>query len=386
MKKFLNNNYPILTLSFLIVIIFVFGGMFSRYMTNQIDVHQEAEEQRVFNESLIALAGVGDEVVVFEVEQLTKEYLLPESETETYQPELLNAYKILENNQEVAVIYIISTHGKFEGLEVAYAIDIETKALIDILVMNNNETPNYYSALDDAFFGQLSNKTFDDAVFTIDAVSGSTYSSKAFETGMKYARELFARDFDFEIPNIVYTINWIERNYDSATFLTKPFIANITYGAENNVLEAYFDNEYNLVEVISGVEPDQTYKDLIKNDFPTTTFIDVKTFIVAYDETSRLITIQTVAYGGKLVIVEFELNATLDQVVAMSITTTQSYDSDYNEGYSGGAVPSVENAYRDQYLLDGSYLDAIAGATVTSNAMKRIFTLMDNVLTEWGGN
>jgi Na+-translocating ferredoxin:NAD+ oxidoreductase RnfG subunit len=386
MKKYLKNHYAVLTLSLLIILIFVFGGMFSRYMTNQIDVHAEAEELRVLNESLIALAGVGDEVVVFESEQLTKEYLLPESETETYQPELLNAYKILENDEEVSVIYVISTHGKYDGLEVAYAIDIATKTLIDVKVMNNNETPGYYSALDDAFFGQLSNKTFDDAVFTIDAVSGSTYTSKAFETGMKYARELFARDFDFEIPIIVYTINWIERNYDSATFITKPFIANITYGAENNVLEAYFDNEYNLVEVISGVEPDQTYKDVFKTDFPTTTFIDVKTFITAYDETTRVITIETIAYGRKALIVEFELNATLDQVMAMSITTTQTYDSVNNEDYTGGALPALENAYRDQYLLDGSYLDSISGATITSNAIIRIFTLMDNVLTEWGGN
>jgi hypothetical protein len=53
---------------------------------------------------LIELAGKGDTVEVFESETLVKEYLLPSSETETYQPELNEAYKILENDDEVAVV------------------------------------------------------------------------------------------------------------------------------------------------------------------------------------------------------------------------------------------------------------------------------------------
>jgi hypothetical protein len=253
------------------------------------------------------------------------------------------------------------------------------------LVLSNNETPSFYSALDENFFNQLTDKTFDDVVFTIDTIAGSTYSSKSFDTGMKYARELFARDFSFEIPNIVYTINSVERNFDTATFLTKPYIVNITYGAENNELEAYFDNEFNYVETITGVEPNQTYKDLFKNDLPASSFIDLKTYITTYDELTRKITIETKAYGGKPITVEFELNEALDKVVAMTITTTQTYDNEYNEGYTGDDVPAVENAYKDAYLVDGTYIDAVSSATITSNAMIRIFTLVDDVITAWNG-
>jgi len=358
MKKFLRNNAAVLAFSLILVVIFIVGGIFSRYMTTEknefISEFRAAEELRVYYESLIEVAGKGEKVEVFTVEQLAKEYLLPSSETETYQP-------------------------------VAYAIDIETKTLIDIKVISHNETQSFYSALDEDFFLQLNDKTLDDVVFKIDTVAGSTYSSKAFETGMKYARELFARDFSFEIPNIVYTINSIERNYDPATFVAKPFIANITYGAENMVLEAYFDSQYNLVEIISGDMPSDTYLNLFKNDFPTTSFVDLRTHITAYDSSTRVITIRTNGYGGMPITVAFELNETLDGVVGMQITTTQTYDEEYNDGYTGAPAPAVENAYKDAYLADGTYIDAVSSATITSNAMIRILTLMDNVLEAWNG-
>ncbi len=389
MKKFLRNNAAVLAFSLILVVIFIVGGIFSRYMTTEknefISEFRAAEELRVYYESLIEVAGKGEKVEVFTVEQLAKEYLLPSSETETYQPVLNEAYKILENDLEVAVVYIITTHGREDGVKVAYAIDIETKTLIDIKVISHNETQSFYSALDEDFFLQLNDKTLDDVVFKIDTVAGSTYSSKAFETGMKYARELFARDFSFEIPNIVYTINSIERNYDPATFVAKPFIANITYGAENMVLEAYFDSQYNLVEIISGDMPSDTYLNLFKNDFPTTSFVDLRTHITAYDSSTRVITIRTNGYGGMPITVAFELNETLDGVVGMQITTTQTYDEEYNDGYTGAPAPAVENAYKDAYLADGTYIDAVSSATITSNAMIRILTLMDNVLEAWNG-
>lgn len=389
MKKFLRNNAAVLAFSLILVVIFIVGGIFSRYMTTEknefISEFRAAEELSVYYESLIEVAGKGEKVEVFTVEQLAKEYLLPSSETETYQPVLNEAYKILENDLEVAVVYIITTHGREDGVKVAYAIDIETKTLIDIKVISHNETQSFYSALDEDFFLQLNDKTLDDVVFKIDTVAGSTYSSKAFETGMKYARELFARDFSFEIPNIVYTINSIERNYNPATFVAKPFIANITYGAENMVLEAYFDSQYNLVEIISGDMPSDTYLNLFKNDFPTTSFVDLRTHITAYDSSTRVITIRTNGYGGMPITVAFELNETLDGVVGMQITTTQTYDEEYNDGYTGAPAPAVENAYKDAYLADGTYIDAVSSATITSNAMIRILTLMDNVLEAWNG-
>ncbi len=386
MKIFMKKYLQITIFSLLLVLAFVFGGIYSRYMTSQIEVHAEEQAIAQFNQSLINLAGMGSKVVEAAYEDMEKEYLVPGFANLTYNPELSGSYKILdENNIEVAVIYIIITVGRYDGVEVAYAINIETDTLIDVLVISNKETPAYFRTLDFGFYDQFENKTFDDVVFTIDAVSGSTYSSLAFDAGMNYARELYARDYGFEIPNIVYEINSVIRNFDLETFVEKPFIVNITYGPENNILEAYFDNQYNLVEIISGNMPDQTYLDLFKNDLPTTTFADMKTFIRSYDEVTRKIVIDTKAYGGMTVSVEFELNENLDSVTGILITSTQTYDSDYNDLYAGAPAPAVENAYRNQYLSDGTYHDSIAGATITGNGLIRIFTLMDDVLEAWNG-
>jgi len=386
MKRFFNKYLQVIVLSLLLILIFVFGGIYSRYMTTQIDVHAEEQAIVQFNQSLIDLVGSGSKVVAASYVDLEKEYLVPGFTDVTYNPELSSSYKILdEEDNEIAVVYIITTVGKYEGVEVAYAIDIETNNLIDVLVISNNETPDYFKNLNFGFFDQFENKTLDDVVFTIDAISGSTYSSLAFDAGINYARKLYARDYGFEIPNIVYEINSIERNYDFETIVDKPYIVSITYDTDNKELVAYFDNQFNLVEVISGETPNETYLALFKNDLPATTFVDMKTFIRSYDEITRKIVIDTKAYGGMTVSIEFELSETLDQVIAMIISSTQTYDNDYNGYYNGAPSPAVENAYRNQYLDDGTYHDSIAGATITGNGLVRIFSLMDDVLEAWNG-
>jgi Na+-translocating ferredoxin:NAD+ oxidoreductase RnfG subunit len=376
MKKFFNKNYPILVLSLLLVVIFVFGGMFSRYMTSQTEIHARDNE-------LIEIAGKGDKVVIFETEQLVKQYPVPGSETAFYQPELLRAYKILEDKEEIVVIYVISTQGRSEGLEVAYAIDIASKTLIDIKVLANNETPDYYNDLDRRFFSQLSDKDLDDPVFKLDSVSGSTLSSKAFETGMKYARELFGRDFDFEVPNLPYEIIDVSRNFDAATMVAKPFVVSLTWGEDTTAFSGYFDNDFTLVEAISGTAPEQAYLDVLATVLPNSDIIDVTTFVTAYDSTTRIVTFETKGYGGRIIKVEAELNTDLDAYEAMTITTDQSYDQSYE--YTGGNPPAVENAYRDQFLSDGTIIDSYTGATITSNAMDRLMNLAKGLLNDWNG-
>ncbi|MDY0010949.1 MAG: hypothetical protein RBR96_04345, partial [Candidatus Izemoplasmatales bacterium] len=69
MKKFLQNNAAILAFSLILVVIFVVGGIFSRFMTTEknefISEYQAAEELRVYYESLIEVAGKGEKVEVF---------------------------------------------------------------------------------------------------------------------------------------------------------------------------------------------------------------------------------------------------------------------------------------------------------------------------------
>jgi Na+-translocating ferredoxin:NAD+ oxidoreductase RnfG subunit len=45
----------------------------------------------------------------------------------------------------------------------------------------------------------------------------------------------------------------------------------------------------------------------------------------------------------------------------------------------------VENAYRDQFLSDGTIIDSYTGATITSNAMDRLMNLAKELLNDWNG-
>ena len=376
MKNFFTKNLSVLIISLVLVIIFVFGGMYSRYMTDQLPIHERDNQ-------ILSIVGDGDEVVVFEVEQLEKEYADPENEESMYQPQLVESYKVLKDSEEYAVVYVIASMGKNDGVVVAYAIEIETKILLNIEVLDNSETPDYYNRLNDSFFSQLNDKDLDDPVFKLDAVAGATLSSKAFEVGMKYARELFGRDFDFEVPNLPYEIIDLSRNFDGETLVEKPFIIDMVWGEDNTVFKAYMNNDFNVVEVIEGTEPTSEYIDLLATVLPNTDLVDAKTFITAYDSTTKMITIESVGFGGDVIIVTAEFNAELNAFVNMTIQANQSYDQSYD--YSGGNPPAVENAYKNAFLEDGTIIDGFAGATVTSDAMDRILTLAKEVLVAWNG-
>ncbi|MDY0024107.1 MAG: hypothetical protein RBR66_04160, partial [Candidatus Izemoplasmatales bacterium] len=151
MKNFFTKNLSVLIISLVLVIIFVFGGMYSRYMTDQLPIHERDNQ-------ILSIVGDGDEVVVFEVEQLEKEYADPENEESMYQPQLVESYKVLKDSEEYAVVYVIASMGKNDGVVVAYAIEIETKILLNIEVLDNSETPSYYNRLNDSFFSQLNDK------------------------------------------------------------------------------------------------------------------------------------------------------------------------------------------------------------------------------------
>jgi len=369
MKKFITKNLSIVIFVSILLIIFVLGGMFSRYMTSQIDVHE-------FDQSIIQLVEDGKKVESVTVNPLEIEYLVPGSETTTYQPILKSAHKVLNSeNEEIAIVYIIITKGYEDGVETAYAIDIATKKLINVQVMSNSETPDKFSLLDNSFFSQFNNKALDSVPFKLDSVAGVTYSSK-----------LFAVAYDFEIPGVIYEITNVTRNHDTNTFLTKPFIVDVTYGEDNSQFQAYFDNNYELVELISGDMPTEEYLEVLKVELPKTSFAEMRAFVRDYDSENNTITIYAKGYDAMEVQVVFHLNSTLDQVTSMDITTTQTYE--YSYGYSGNPAPAVENAFRDQYLTDGTIIDSVAGATVTSNTMKRILTVMNELKNAWneGGN
>jgi len=376
MKNFLNKYGLIIGLSLLLVIIFVFGGMYSRFMTNQIDVH----EQERYEEKLIALVADGESLQAFDSAGADVTYPVPPSD-DTYQPELIEAYKVLdENNQEVAMIYVIETYGNADGLRAAYAISLENDMMLGVEVISHNETVSvenqYFNKLGTTFFNRFKDKDMDVIDFSVDSISGATYSSQGLETGMKYARELYAADTDFEIISVILEINSFSYNFDLTTMNDYPFVAEITFGEDNLQATIGVDNDFNYLETISGTEPTETVKEALSDFIERADLMNTQVKIQSYDDITQTVRITVNGYSTPGITMDIELNATLDQVDNLVyVDSTESYENSYT--YGGSGVPAIETDYIDQYNTDGTIIDAFSGATVTSNAMREALEWVD---------
>jgi Na+-translocating ferredoxin:NAD+ oxidoreductase RnfG subunit len=389
MKNLLNKHGLILSLSLILVIIFVFGGMYSRYMVNQMDVHVE---ERVMDAAL-ALTEDGDTIKSFDSAGSEATYQSPTGET--YTPTLNQSYLIFDaSGNQVAYAYVIETIGNSEGFKAVYVISSEDDTLLGVEVIEHNETINekdkYFNALDDNFYNQFEDKNLDVIDFKIDAVAGATNSSDALDTGMKYARELYDADTDFEIITVMLSIDTINYNYDLGTVNDYTYIVNITFGLNDDTAVVGLDNDFAYVSTISGTEPSNTeieaMPQFVESALVDKIALDASVKYENYDASSQTWTIRVSGYSSEGITLDIILNATEDAVSNINFNaTSESYDNAYNDGYSGGAVPEIENNFINQYNSDGTIIDAVAGATITSNALISAFQWIDGLDSSLNG-
>ncbi|MCF7923776.1 MAG: FMN-binding protein [Candidatus Izimaplasma sp.] len=380
MKNILKTKGVLIVSILLLLIIFIFGGMFSRYMTEQISVHQEER----YRDSLLELVENGKTLETFEPTEVDVTYTIL-SEDREYQPEIIEAYYVRDDNENlVAVIYVLSTFGCEDGLVSAYAISTENNELINIKVISHNETVSvagqFYNLLDESFFNQFENKNLDVIDLSIDSKAGATYSSRAFEQGVKFARELYAADFEFEIPSLQLTINDVYYNYDFSTMVDYPLIADVTFGRDNNVASIYIDSDFTYQGLASGVEPPQEVKDNIKVYVEDSKIINHVVEDMSYNETNHEIVVKVFGYSSQGITVTVTLNDSETAITNIVLTEThESYDADYNARYTGNDVPAVEEQYIDEYLNNDVIIDTVAAATVTSDAMEAVIEWIDGL-------
>ncbi|MFO7968955.1 MAG: FMN-binding protein [Candidatus Izemoplasmatales bacterium] len=388
MKNFLNKYGIIISLSLALILIFIFGGMYSRYMTNQIDVH----EQERYEEKLLTIVDEGSSLEEFTSNGLETEFNKPNG-TGTYQPELIDSFLVKDkDNNDIAIIYVVETYGNSEGLKVAFALSLEEDDIIDMMVIEHNETVSepgqYYNKLiDENFFEQFENKDLDVIDFTVDGVSDATYSSKGFEAAMQYARELYAEDFDdYEIIEINIQVNSVDYNYDLTTINDYQFIANITFGKDNNEARVALDNDFNYLQTISGVEPTASEIEALPNYIADSGEVSNSLRVVSYDDTTNTIEVRVRGYNSAGIILGVELNSSLTDYNSIDIiSTNENYDDPYNGGYDGAEAPAVEDEYLAEYTNNDVIMDSVAGATRTSEAMIDAFTWLDQLLVELNG-
>lgn len=384
MKNFMIKHGMILVLSLMILVVFVIGGMYSNYMTNQIDVHvQERYEQ-----AIIQMIEKGNSIEKFEPASVNKEYIAA-STGESYQPKLIDAFKVLDSQKRaIAYVYVIETIGNSEGLKIAYAIDPSTDRLINIQVITHNETVSvegqYYLKLNDRYFRRFENKDLDVIDFKVDTISGATYTTQAFDVGMKYARELYAADTDFEIITVLLEINSLSYNYDLLTVNEYPFIAEITFGLENNTAVIGLNNTFNYVSTISGTDPTTSEIEAMRQFVTTANLINTNVKIQSFDDENDVLRVSVSGFSSTGVTIDIQLNASLDTVLdIVFVSTSESYE--YGDGYVGSPAPAVENDFINEYNASGNIIDSVAGATVTSNALIRLLQWVENLETELNG-
>jgi hypothetical protein len=207
---------------------------------------------------------------------------------------------------------------------------------------------------------------------------------------MKYARELYDADTDFEIITVMLSIDTINYNYDLGTVNDYTYIVNITFGLNDDTAVVGLDNDFAYVSTISGTEPSNTeieaMPQFVESALVEDIALDASVKYENYDASSQTWTIRVSGYSSEGVTLDIILNATEDAVSNINFNaTSESYDNAYNDGYSGGAVPEIENNFINQYNSDGTIIDAVAGATITSNALISAFQWIDGLDSSLNG-
>lgn len=378
MKTFFGKHGLVLGLVVMLVIVFAVGGIYQDHLS-------ETQSIREIKNTYGELVPEADEFYEYSTEAVERRYPQPGSPEETVEPTLLNAYEYAVDGEAKGIIYVVGAYGRNEDLNVAFAIDYKSDRIVGTKVVGHNETPSYFSDLDETFYAQFDGKPLDEIAFGVDAVAGSTLSSKGIEMGMLYAREQYAHDFGFEIPSIELTLNDLSRNFELATMIDKPFIADVTYGENDTNISVHLNNDFAFAGMIEGEEPSDDVKAAIQSYASDSTNVNTQASFVSYDETTHTLVMETKGYSSTPIQATVVLTDTEDDIVSIQIDSGESYDDGYNAGYDGESVPAVEEAYVSQYEQDGTLIDSVAGATVTSDAMESMLMLLDDLMQALNG-
>jgi electron transport complex protein RnfG len=225
-------------------------------------------------------------------------------------------------------------------------------------------------------------------IANLDAFAGPTasYSSNAVKTCFQLVGVRALIDFADLIVPVDLTVDSLSYNLDNAGFLTKPFIATITYGETDIQTQVYLAINFDFVAMVNPTDPipgDDVLAEL-KLRAQQVLSVSNKTFVSAYDSTTHTVTVSTVGmYANSPIRISFVLNETEDAIVSATVVSDETYheSEEYLAGY--GNPPGVENHLIDVFE-GGSMPDAVAGATVTSNAVLKALALIQQYLNRGG--
>ncbi len=399
MKAFFANKGSLALLIVPLLVIFIFGGVYSRYMTAQVEVHaeeerirQEEEAERQFALELMTMFPEATEIEKRTVASVEKSYIIPgkagANPEDFFSPIVKKSYLVSDASTDIGVIYVIESHGNKSGLVLVFAIEFATNSITGIQVLEHNETDTaaYFRKLGTEFYAQFDDLAFDVPVLVVDAVAGATYSSRGFEIATLYAREQYAADFDFVIPVVLVEANDIDYNLDPDTFADYPFVADITYGTEAKNAVVYLALDFSFAAMASGTDDLSDFEKLEIKNLASQAGLSTLSYFSSYDAETRTVVMQAKGYVTRYTIqVTFVINEDLTAIESYSVLSRETYDSEYNELYTGPGVPYVESKMITQYR-NGESIDTIAGASAkTEPAILSLIDLFDRFLGSLGG-
>jgi Na+-translocating ferredoxin:NAD+ oxidoreductase RnfG subunit len=367
MKAYFQKNKLLLLFSLILVVIFVVGGIYSRFMTNQITFHQYKD----------LFVGTTNVVEYTPEEEVDSTILGPDTS-------LVRSFKAYVGQEHKGYIYVVETKGRMKGLQIAYAIDLETDQVVGVKVIQSKETPEYFSRLTPDFFNQFINYDLFVVTISIDTTAGATVSSDAFRVALQYARMQYMKDTDFALPTKLVEVNSVRYNTDFATLGSNPIIVNITDFSTNQTMDVSVSGVFNFIQVLTPGMPTPSEDALLemKNDLSLNYLSYSRVYAVSFDSDSLQLVVRTRGYAGNITFT-FVLNA--EKTAIVSTTSIQSVESYEDGGYSNhGSVPGLETYLLNRYLNDQT-IDTTAGATGTFNGMTRLFTYLDLIFSGNGG-
>lgn len=364
MKNFFQTKKLLLIFVAVLIALFALGGIYSNYMTDRITYHELSD---LFPEATAFHAFVPETI----------------ADEDTF----VRAYHALNKQATIGVVYVVAAQGKMGNLEIAYGVNLDTDKVTGVKVLTQNETPEYYSRLSNAFYQQFANYSFDQLNMTISTVAGATLSSTAFQLGLVAARLQYAADYDFEIPNAIVLINSLTYNLDFSTIVAKPILANITDLLTGETLDVSLSATFDFVAVeTAGKEaPSASVLAELKTTAGRDYTAFARTVATAYDPLTRTLTVKTRGYAASGILATIVFNDAFSAIEDASFASTESYDQSHDYDMTYGAAPGVENHLFDVYEA-GQELSAVAGATFTSNGMIALFDYLDLLIQENGGN
>lgn len=274
---------------------------------------------------------------------------------------ILHKYDGYADDDIVAYIYIGETAGFKEGLQVAFAIDATTHHIVGMRIVESNETADYLRLLNQSeeFLLQFTEKDMSAVKFEIELISGATpngtendvigkFTCAGMENIMKVVRKQYDQDTAFVAPTELALISKTQNMDDLNEFQYE-------FAVGEQTVSVTTDKTYTITSISDPTQQTQIETFLAKASNKLNAYIDA----VETVGTTVTLTVHSKGYGTTRLVSTVVI--TDGDITSFSTDlSTQSYDDDHNELYTGGSFNPVFQA-----IVDNTDLVSVTGATIT---------------------